>query len=465
MSRLLASAAKTSIMPDEKLMKAIAQEDPVLNYFDGAYEDIFTRVIVLSDGDEHMVFITADLNRYPAQQALCERLCTEFGIEPLACVIGSIRNHQAPCGNVVEENPPLCRRIAGPALTAYTRRVHEATVKALSKALATLRPARLGAVTTESFINSNIEWPTPAGMLKGNYYKGFSDRNMLVMRVADMQDKTIALLVNYAVHSTMFAQNTYARNFSKIGGDVVGAVTRFIEKANREQFPVVYMSADGGDQELLVYDEVVYCDMDDNGNIFSKTETLPMDAAWMLMKLLASQQAVDIINAVDEIKSYSGEFNFFGSETHRQVASRIAEDAADTAQAAGGFTRPLDFRLRLAVINGIAFFGYNAEITSRFGFMLRQLIPCDNKALIATSFGHEGCVTDTTNDSYDGKMKQHSFVRSAQEGEAAFIDGLKELVGQYKTKKGVKYLWQKRISHLRSAPEFRRRSGSGSRCL
>lgn len=434
MSKLLAGAAKRSILPDAELMKAIAEEDPVLNYFDGAYEDIFTRVIILSDGDLRVALITADLNRYPAQQVLCDKAAKRFGIDPLGCIIGSIRNHQAPCGNTVEENPPLCKRIAGPALKAYTELVHNATMEAIEEAVHDLRPAKIGAVTTKSYINSNIEWPTPAGMLKGNYYKGFSDKNMLVMRVADLEDQTIGLFVNYAVHSTMFAQNTFSRSFTKIGGDVVGAVTRFIEKANHEAFPVVYMSADGGDQELIVYDEVVYCDVDDEGNIFSKTETLPMDAAWMLMKLLSSQQAVDILDAIEEIDSYSDEFDFFGAETHRQVASKTAEEAQDMIEKFGEFTRPLDFRLRLAVINGIAILSYNAEITSRLGHKLRGLLPCGNQALIATAYGHEGCVTDTVNDSYNGKVRIHSFVRSAKESEDAFVGGVSELVEMYQNR-------------------------------
>lgn len=429
-NKLFAGAAKRSILPDMDMIRTIAMEDPVLNGFDGAYEDIFTRVIVLSDGKTRVALISADLNRFPAQRQLCARLNREFGIDPLGCIIGSIRNHQAPCGNTVEENPPLCKRVAGPALNAYTELVHARTIEAVADAIEALRPAKLGTVTTESYINSNIEWPTPIGVLKGNYYKGFSDRNLLVMRMADLEDNTIGLFVNYAVHSTMFAQNTCAGNFTKIGGDVVGAIVRFIEKYGKERFPVVYMSADGGDQELLVYDEVVYCDVDEEGSITSKKETLPMDAAWMLMKLLASQQAIDILQAVESIDTYTEVFDFIGAQTHRNVASVTAEEAADVAAVKGEFDRPLDFRLRLARLCGVSFFSYNAEITSRLGSRLRDMLPDKNRALIATAYGHEGCVTDTVNDAYHCKMRVHSFVRSAEESQAAFEDGLHELVEQ-----------------------------------
>ena len=153
-----------------------------------------------------------------------------------------------------------------------------------------------------------------------------------------------------------------------------------------------------------------------------------MDAAWMLMKLLASQQAIDILQAVESIRDYTDTFSFRAAETHRRVASVTAEEAADVAAVSGAFARPLDFRLRLMRLCGLSFFGYNAEITSRLGYSLRSLLPDANKALIATAYGHEGCVTDTVNDSYHGKMRFHSFVRSAEETQAAFEDGLKELV-------------------------------------
>lgn len=441
MGKLLAAAAKRSILPGEDLMRRISEEDPVLNYFDGAYEDIFTRVMVLSDGEKNIALITADLNRYPAQQILCDRISEKFHIDPIGCIIGSIRNHQAPCGNVPEENPPLCRRIAREALNEYTKLVHDATEAALEEAFAALRPAKIGTITTKSYINSNIEWPTPAGILKGNNYSGFSDKDMLVMRVADMEDKTIGLFVNYAVHSTMFAQNTEQRNLTKIGGDVVGAIARFLEKAGHEEFPVLYMSADGGDQELIVYDEVVYCDVKDDGTIYSVKETLPMDAAWMMLKLLSSQQAVDILNAIDQIEAYTDELDFFGAETHRTVASQMAYDVLEVAPKMGEeteaveFSRPLDFRLRLAVLNGVGILGYNAEITSRLGAKLRQLVPFENTALVATCYGHEGCVTDTENEKLNGKVKVHSFCRSAQESENAFLGGFGELVAAYENRK------------------------------
>ena len=66
MEKLFAGAAKTAITPDKALLKALVAESH--RNLTGIYEDIYVRVIILSDGLQKVALITVDLNRFPAHR-------------------------------------------------------------------------------------------------------------------------------------------------------------------------------------------------------------------------------------------------------------------------------------------------------------------------------------------------------------------------------------------------------------
>jgi len=146
--------------------------------------ELTARAVVFQDGETTVAMVGLDLLGFPS--VLCDRVRTRVPRIPAKNIlIGSTHAHSAPDCYAFPDG-----RGGHTGDLAYMELVCQKAAEAVNEALDQLRPARLKVATDEA-----------RGKIAYNYYAPeLYDRRMSVLQAVDPAGKTIATLVNYAIH-------------------------------------------------------------------------------------------------------------------------------------------------------------------------------------------------------------------------------------------------------------------------
>ncbi len=146
--------------------------------------DIMARAMVFRGGDTTVGIVSLDLIGFPS--VLCDRVRKEVpGIPAKNILIGSTHTHSAPDCYAFPDG-----KGGHTGDLKFMDSVCKKAAEALNEALGNLQPCQLKVATGEA-----------KGKIAYNYYApDLYDRRMSVIQAVDTQGKTLATLVNYAVH-------------------------------------------------------------------------------------------------------------------------------------------------------------------------------------------------------------------------------------------------------------------------
>ena len=440
MGTLLAGAAMRSITPSLERLKRLGDEGAPGPVFTGVHEDIFVRAIVLSDGDRRVVLGTVDLIIFPAQQLLCDRLVAEYGIDPMGCIFACTHNHESPFMMLSEgDDESAIKTTLGaptPELEAYTLFVHDMMAQAVAEAIAELEPARMGVNKGLSYINANRDLPSPLGGIQANNFHGPSDHELILLRFESLEGEPIGMFISHATHSNYMIWNLIDGSYARIGADLGGGISRFVEKANRNKFPVLWAIAAAGDQNPITRSRLRSIDVDDEGCFSIKDSVLPFGQNLVQMQSLVATQGLEVLELDRTMTDFTDNFSFAGAETYRVVPSRKSYAALGILPLCGERPepvpneKPLRLRFRLAVLNGVAFAGVNGEFYARLGMMVKKFLPCTAVVMVEMAYGHQGYLPDAETEKVNGFGTMNSFARSGTDSESAFMGAFRELKGK-----------------------------------
>lgn len=438
MGKLLAGAAKRSVLPPKEIFDKINSESSKYSY-KGTVGDLFVRTVVLSDGEKRVAIIVCDLSVLPVAYPMALRIQEKYGIEPKDCLIGSTRNHNGYTIAAALDRGTFDN--IGEGMADYARFVHDRTIEAVGEAIEKLVPARIGSAVGKSGVNAYRDRKTPVGTLEMPNHNGPAYTDLTVVRVEDLQKNTIAILANYPMHSCLLAHNQFNGTYNYFCGDFAGGVNQFLEKAGHGQYPVMWASGGCSDQMPVVYSNVQYCDVDDGGQFQFVHEVLPFEASLMIMRQLISEHSLDIMETVEKIDNYTDTFDYFSAETFRDVPARMQfTKYAGPRQVPGQsvevkpLEKPLPFRFRLAVLNGLAFATSNGEVYSGVCRKIRDMIPCPTTVVFDLSYGSITSVPDSESEAegFFGRGYWGCSCITAKAGEDAYLDAFSEMVGKYR---------------------------------
>lgn len=445
MGNLLAGAAMRKITPKIEMLRQMKQEDP--NFaFDGIHEDIYVRVIVLSDGGTRVLLGGCDLIKFPAQHKLAARLSKEYGFLEKGCIFSCTHNHEGVSVGLAEGDDPLSRRKPTLAVERFTLWIHDMFAEAVAEAIEKLTPAKIGVGKCESFINACRDLPTPCGGIQLNNFHGDTDHDLVLIKVTDLNGETIGMFANHATHSNAMVWNVYNGTYPKIQGDVGGGINRFVEKANKNKFPVIWAIGAIGNQNPIVRSTWRSIVVDNEGK-FDWVQTIfdYKDNLAQLQALVATQ-GLEILKLAESINNYTGEFSFKSAETFREIPSRksyVSLGLYFERSSPVPFVRqllpgerpepvpgdqPIKYHFHLFDLCGIAFIGLNSESYAKLGKMVKAMLPNEYKLVIGACYGHVGYIPDAEGEWINGFGTCLSNARSGAETEAAYVSGFKELI-------------------------------------
>lgn len=440
MAQLLAGAAMRKITPSMEQLEAInATQQKIFGNnqsFHGIHEDIYVRAIVLSDGKQRILLGGSDLGNFPAQQKMSERLYKESGIEPIGCILSCTHNHEALMGGMLEGDDDTMMDFfkPTPAIDAYANFVHDMMAEAVAEAVSKLQPARMGVVKGMSYINACRDLPTPLGGIQANNFHGPSDHELTVLKFETADgSETIGMFINHATHSNAMVWNLYNSTYPNIGADIGGGVSRFVEKANKNKFPVAWAMGCAGDQNPIVRSSWRIVDINDNGELSMEQVTFDYKDNLLQMKSLIATQGMEVLDLINQMKDYTYDYYFKGAETYRETPARTSYRELKIQPKCGErpepvpYHRNISFRFRLANVCGIAFVGLNGEIYTNLGLMIKAMLPCETTVITTCAYGMMGYIPDAKQEWINGFGTINTNARSGAETEAAFKDGFTEL--------------------------------------
>jgi hypothetical protein len=189
----------------------------------GILDPLKARALVLQSQDVRIALVSLDLGRAPPRAstaAIRARIKKAVGVEHL--FLAASHTHHGPVLELDDWPSPK-----NSYLRELERRLSDLVVEAAGK----LKPARLGVAAKEVSFNRNRHSKREDLPI---------DRQLLVLRVEDLQGKPIAHAVNFAAHPTMHPASVH-----QFSADYPGALATFMEK--EEGVPCLFLQGAAGD--------------------------------------------------------------------------------------------------------------------------------------------------------------------------------------------------------------------------
>lgn len=160
--------------------------------FVGVHDPLFVRAIALEGGQGKALLIGVEVTAIPRLQEVLSAIAKATGLPEFAIMLSATHTHEAPLVfyHTAEADAVQAKEIA---------RIIAATSSAAQEALAHLQPATIAFARGAAYVNINngegadkTEWNDPAGP---------SHKSLDVIRVAGVDGKPLAMVVNYANHA------------------------------------------------------------------------------------------------------------------------------------------------------------------------------------------------------------------------------------------------------------------------
>ncbi len=367
------------------------------------HDKIYARALVMDSGSGPVAIVALDLTGVGETVPLRQRIQRDLGIAPERIMITASHDHSAP-------------RLDGgsPASNAYLQLANDKIVEALTKAKATMQPARMGVGkgTADVNVNRDLYWPQPKGWGQGYNADGKSDKTVWVVKFETPAGAPIAVLFNYAVHSLV----TF--NAGMVSGDLAGAAERVIEEDYGDKVVAMFALGAAGDQN-------------------SKFRGPGLTTADGRPPLPMPERQRKALQAMD------AQGFMLGSEVLR-VMNRIQTDivapriaAAESVftcpvkpdKARGAFVNGVPIRLSTILVGDLAFAGVSGEVVTNIGERLRAASPLTNTILVTWVNGRSGYLVD------DATYATPSFQSNATSpaigcAENGIVNGLTDMIRQ-----------------------------------
>ena len=363
---------------------------------DGQYmwvrKDVYVRAIAIDNGKKKIVLIVSEVG-VANIDSIKDRITIENGINKEDLLICSSHNHSCP-GPIDLDQTGEWGTSFPPELYKYSEYVLEKTIAVAGEALNNMRPARYGYGKGNSYINvSRDEQLNDGRWIFGRNFERPSDKTLAILKLEDLSGKMIAVIMNYAVHSTMCFRVKDKNGHLCVSGDLAGEITDFMEEAYKEDGAVVaWTIAAGGNQTpILEFFHVYHPDgtyePDERYNRF-------LDPfMWDMCAHLGQKQGMDALKIINGITTLRDHMKIEIIEKELQLTrtkvegfgvqelldDRLIDDRKIHNVDIDG---TMDLTLKLVTLGDIALFGVNFEFMCESGIRVKESSPLKELIII-----------------------------------------------------------------------------------
>ena len=371
-----AGAAKGDITPDESLLPLPFFGPIKINRVDSR---LHVRALALCDGERKSLLVTVDLTMILFMEELLKKISAETGIPKEYIFIAATHTHEAPIvgmeaftgTDLSTDSDEEKKKIA-----VWAGKLRNTIVETTKQAVSAMKPAKLGYGTGKSYINVNRDALLENGKSElGNNYERPSDKTLHVVRIEDLEGKTIAWVINYAVHAVAM-NGCLIDGCIGINSDIPGNTAEALEE-NEQGAVALWTSGAAGDQNprnmtnygyQMVDGEMKYCNIGETG--------------YLVLDALVKEHVRDILAVDKKITCTERQAGLFGAEKIVMCPLKDQE---------GQF---LPYVLRIFMIGDLALEGVSAEVVTSIGKVACEVSPYKKTMMITHALGYCGYVAD-----------------------------------------------------------------------
>ena len=351
----------------------------------GIVDDLYLRVIALSDGKNKTLIISFDLDKAPNPKEYLNEISEHTQIPEKNILYFGIHTHCAPITgnrpfekpNDMTKKPPEVQE----ATKEYEKFILKILLKTVDEAIGKMEPARMGFGTGASYINvnrnqeyyfkdENEKEQISCGL--GYNHEAYVDPTLFVVKFENLDGNPIAFFINYAVHNVaMIWNNCVEEGKVAITSDIGGNVSRYMEEIYKDS-TAVWSSGAAGDINPIMMNELFFPDP-----VTGKVDSITLkekEAPQVILKVLASRQLADVLNVVKNINNMLEETEISAIVQWSKTPGRSLEGNENP--------EPYTVRLHLVKVGEVAFYGIGGELYSSLGKRVKEISPMKNTVII-----------------------------------------------------------------------------------
>jgi neutral/alkaline ceramidase-like enzyme len=395
-----AGAARVDITPPPDSALQLSGYASRTDGFKGIHDRLYTRAIVIDDGNTKAVIVTWDLIFFSNLdwERISGLISEAAGVPRENILLAATHTHGAPNFRYLNQAPE------GSPGKKYLAELDKLVVQAVNQAQADLKPARIGYGAGEANVNMN----RVARMAEGDFWlgknpDGVSDKSVGVIRFEDLAGKPIAFFINYAVHGTVMGPKNY-----EITADLPGAVSRFVERQFGDDVVAAFTAGASGDQDPI------YRVGTDFGEVEVLGRILGAEAA-RVAESIETRPGMRI-GAAQRVVTCPGRKQAPG-QSRRQKDGNYKFVDAD----------PVNIRIAVLKLNHIAITSASGEVLTRIGSRAKEESPLRATLFATHANGSSGYIPDE--ESFK-TMSYETAVSKLKPGcaEDAIVEGLMDMI-------------------------------------
>ena len=204
----------------------------------GVHDSLYASALYFTGDKIKSMIITVDLIGFTSAYTdeLKADLSKASGVPPENIMISAVHNHGAPSPRSTDSDVTN-------TVPVYLKFLKERLIAMSAAAIRNPVPVRLGISKGECKMNINRRAPIADGsIILGRNPEGPCDHDLVIAKFVDMNQKTLAVLINWPCHGTVSGQEN-----TLITGDWPGAAAKYIKKKEGNDIVVAVTAGASGD--------------------------------------------------------------------------------------------------------------------------------------------------------------------------------------------------------------------------
>lgn len=406
-----------------------ARELFALDGFDAQHDPLAVRVLLLDDGRLRLGIAVVDLTSIPDETvASMKALLTDItGVPAANAILCASHTFSAPHVFPADQVPGDTDATRN---TACLNAFMAALDAAARQALASLQPARLGSGSGSSKqVNVNRDLQTPYGWWLGADEAGFVDPHLGVLRVDALDGRPLAVLMNFAVQSSIMDGSRLATGERLISADLAGAAASHVEAHYGHGAVALFLVGAAGDQAPLLQANRPVVHGDGSAGHVDLQE-----AGLALLPLLGRRLGEDVLRITEGLRMEAAPT----LALRRASVSVPSQEFSPRNRAVGPVTsfqyapaKPRQMPLVLMRIGQLCLVGMQPELGACLGASIRAGSPFAQTMVVTMVDGAAKYMPDASSyDRFTYEARSSPFGRGAGEAAVAAIIGqLKHMRG------------------------------------
>jgi hypothetical protein len=333
-------------------------------YSEGVHDPLSVRVAAFENNGRKIVLVSTDIGSYGSDvfTVFQKSILDKFNLKESELFLSTIHSHSSPILSLNEDN-------GDPNNIEYTKSLQQKLLNVFGKALSNMKPVKTGEAKGSSPVGANRREMRPDGSITlGRNPYGITDKEVLVMKIANEDGTPVGVLYDYATHSTALGPQNM-----QVSGDVLGLSAQFTEKIlGKEVITPVFAGA--------------------SGNIDPWYRILPefnTESGWIpepvLLGTLLGEEVIHVFRSINEVNPGGVISTAFATiECPRRKT-------ADNNQAEQPQSPTVPVNITVARIgDDVAFVGFNVEMLTEIGMEIKSGSPFKNTFIITHCNGSSG---------------------------------------------------------------------------